>query len=71
MGEQPMDRNNHLPDALRYLLSPFPAFPDDPMAFNEVWREAMAQARKPSGDPDWAPDLSDSADVVDMLDNFG
>lgn len=71
MGEQPMDRNNHLPDALRYLLSPFPAFPEDPLSFNDVWREAMAQARKPAGSPDWALDLADSAEVVDMLDNFG
>ena len=69
-GENPVDAFNHLPDALRYLMAPFPQFPDNPDDFSEIWRQTMATSQKLS-DPlsfDWdAP-----SDMVDaFMDNFG
>jgi hypothetical protein len=71
-GESPIDRNNHLPDAIRYMMAPFPPFPPDPASFDDVWRAAMVQARESSRRP-YDPLSSDPDDggVTDMLDNFG
>ena len=69
-GETPVDSHNHLPDALRYMLAPFPAFPEDPEDFNYIWREIIGKLRKqttfnPLGF-DTPPDMVES-----FLDNFG
>lgn len=42
-GESPMDKHNHLPDALRYLMSPFPQFPESPDDFSSVWLDTMRE----------------------------
>ena len=68
-GEIPMDAHNHLPDALRYMMAPFPAFPEDPQDFSSIWREVMGKmqniVRKEwlwTNEPDH---------VSSFLDNFG
>lgn len=70
-GEKPQDKNNHLPDALRYLLSPFPAFPDDPSDFNEMWRIAMLSVKVPKKYNYLSTDDVDSNSNVEFMDNFG
>lgn len=69
-GEKPMDKNNHLPDALRYLMSPFPQFPTSPQDFGEIWRQTLQKVSKRfnplSSDDDYEQEF-----VVDFLDNFG
>lgn len=70
-GEKPQDKNNHLPDALRYLLSPFPTFPDDPANFNEMWRIAMLSAKVPKKYNYLSTDDIDSNSNVEFMDNFG
>ena len=72
LGEKPQDKNNHLPDALRYMLSPFPQFPPDPELFEEVWRTAMLTTtlrRSPEAyllENDHTDEFN-----IDFLDNFG
>jgi hypothetical protein len=69
-GETPVDAHNHLPDALRYLMAPFPAFPEDPQDFNYVWREVLDKLRKETHDPTWM--WNTPADMVgSFMDNFG
>ena len=72
-GEKPMDKHNHLPDAMRYMLSLFPAFPQDPTDFSEIWRQTIRKTTK------YNP-LSSNSDfnngygfdlVGDYMDNFG
>lgn len=68
-GEKPMDKFNHLPDAIRYMLSPFPAFPQNPDDFNEIWREMLRNTQKYNP---LSLDDSDSQDyVTNFMDNFG
>lgn len=72
LGEKPQDKNNHLPDALRYMLSPFPQFPPDPELFEEIWRTTMLTTtlrRSPEAyllENDALDDFN-----IDFLDNFG
>lgn len=69
-GENPIDANNHLPDALRYLMGPFPAFPENPEDFSVTWRATMAkmQAQTQALPTDW----STPSDMVEsFMDNFG
>lgn len=70
-GEVPMDKNNHLPDALRYMLSPFPKFPEDPEEFNEIWRNITAG--NPQRNNFWSNNYEESSPdfVTDFMDNFG
>lgn len=71
-GEKPMDKYNHLPDALRYMLSPFEAFPKDPTDFSIIWRNTITKSRKYnplSVDNDSM--YGDSYFVNDFMDNFG
>lgn len=69
-GEKPQDKNNHLPDALRYMLSPFPQFPEDPTDFKEVWRAMLFKTQNPTRYNPLAS-VEDSSYNVDFLDNFG
>ena len=70
-GEKPQDKNNHLPDALRYMLSPFPAFPEDPSSFDDVWRE-MNIRRSVSTSYNYLSTDDDFSDSnVEFMDNFG
>lgn len=70
-GEVPVDRNNHLPDALRYLLAPFPQFPEDPEDFSDVWRETVTKVvQKSTNALEWSTGTP-SDYVTSFLDNFG
>ena len=69
-GENPVDAFNHLPDALRYLMAPFPQFPENPDDFSEVWRQVMMNVQH-SSNP-YAVDWSRPSDMVEsFMDNFG
>ena len=71
-GELPMDKNNHGPDAMRYMLSPFPMFPADPSDFDTIWQETMAKFNIKNNP--WGTNLLDdgfSDYVGDFMDNFG
>lgn len=73
-GEIPMDKFNHLPDAMRYMLSRFPKFPENPEAFSDIWRTVMslnADNNKPHNF--WSRNYEDSSPdfVNDFMDNFG
>jgi phage terminase large subunit len=70
-GEKPQDKNNHLPDALRYLLSPFPHFPEDPDSFESVWRELMIRTNKPKTYNYLSNDDVYDEYIVEFMDNFG
>ena len=70
-GEKPQDKNNHLPDALRYLLAPFPQFPEDPGTFDEVWRSAMILTHHVKKYDYLSNDNADDNYNVEFLDNFG
>ena len=69
-GENPLDKNNHLPDAIRYMMSPFPQFPQNPDDFSEIWRQTVQKMDKIynplSTDDDLGADY-----VTDFMDNFG
>lgn len=70
-GEKPQDKNNHLPDALRYMLSPFPQFPEDPSSFDDMWRE-MNIRRSVSNSYNYLSNDDENSDLnVEFLDNFG
>lgn len=70
-GEKPVDKNNHLPDALRYMLSPFPAFPSDPASFDDMWRELMIRGKKANSRYNYLSQDEPDDMVVDFTDNFG
>jgi len=70
-GEKPQDKNNHLPDALRYLLSPFPPFPEDPSSFDDVWREMMIRTHTVKKYNYLSTEDEFSDYNVEFLDNFG
>lgn len=69
-GENPIDAHNHLPDAMRYLMSPLPQFPENPEDFASVWRESMITNSRPIYNP-LAVDDYPSDYVTDFMDNFG
>lgn len=71
-GEIPMDKNNHLPDAIRYMMSPFPKFPDNPDDFSEVWREVTIKEQNEHREKSfWSNQDNDNYDYVDdFTDNF-
>lgn len=73
LGEVPQDKNNHLPDAIRYMMAPFPAFPKDIDSFHDIWVSVIKDNHKHyrfghelSNDNDYEQDY-----VSDFLDNFG
>ena len=70
-GEKPQDKNNHLPDALRYLLSPFPAFPEDPSSFDDMWREMMIRTHTVKKYNYLSTEDESNDYNVEFLDNFG
>jgi phage terminase large subunit len=70
-GEKPQDKNNHLPDALRYMMSPFPQFPEDPETFNEMWRQLFFK-QQASTTYDYLSTNNDFDEYnVEFMDNFG
>jgi hypothetical protein len=71
-GEKPQDSNNHISDAIRYMLSPFPNFPVDPQSFDNVWLETMQKTVKHihTGYDYLSTDKNDDY-IVDYMDNFG
>lgn len=71
LGEKPQDKNNHLPDALRYMLAPFPQFPEDPSTFDDLWREMSILQHVSTSYNYLSNDDHDSDLVVDYMDNFG
>lgn len=69
-GELPLDKNNHLPDAIRYMMSPFPQFPQNPEDFSEIWRQTVQKMERKYNP--LSTDDDDSSDyVTDFMDNFG
>ena len=68
-GEKPQDKHNHLPDALRYMLSPFPQFPTDPNDFDIIFRQVLQKVEK-SYNPLSIDDFDEST-ITDFMDNFG
>lgn len=70
-GEKPQDKNNHLPDALRYMLAPFPMFPEDPSDFHDIWREMFIRQKSYNFGFDLTPDDNLDDFNVDFTDNFG
>lgn len=72
-GEIPMDKFNHLPDAIRYMLSRFPKFPENPEAFSDIWRTIIAMNNGAKAPNFWSRNFEDSAPdyVNDFMDNFG
>lgn len=70
-GERPQDKNNHLPDALRYMLSPFPQFPEDPSSFNDVWRELFIRQKLSKNYNYLSSNDEFDNDNVEFMDNFG
>lgn len=69
-GEKPMDKHNHLPDALRYAIAPFPQFPDSPSDFDDVFREMLIANKPKTGYNYLSNDYNDSY-VDEFMDNFG
>lgn len=69
-GENPVDAFNHLPDAIRYMMAPFPQFPENPDDFSEVWRQVMINVQRVTNP--FAVDWSTPSDMVEsFMDNFG
>ena len=69
-GENPVDAYNHLPDALRYLMAPFPQFPENPDDFSETWRQVMREVQVTTNP--YAVEWDVPSDMVDnFMDNFG
>ena len=69
-GEKPQDKHNHLPDAIRYALAPFPAFPENPDDFSFVWSQVM-QKISTVYNPLFNDYDTNSDVVVEFTDNFG
>ena len=69
-GEVPIDAHNHLPDALRYMMAPLPAFPANPDDFHVTWRQMLMQMQNttPSAARFWD---TPSDMVTSFMDNFG
>ena len=65
-----MDKFNHLPDAMRYMMSPFPAFPADPVDFDTIWQDTLTKFTV-MYDPFAGFDSVGSDYVTDFMDNFG
>lgn len=72
-GEKPLDKNNHLPDALRYALAPFPQFPAEPDDFSFIWRQTMLKMNQVHKENDFFSKNynDDSGFVTNFMDNFG
>lgn len=71
-GETPQDSNNHIPDSIRYLLSPFPDFPKDDSEFDFVWRSIMVQVeRRYNPLATYETHDKNFNYVTDFTDNFG
>ena len=70
-GEKPQDKNNHLPDALRYMLSPFPQFPEDPATFEDLWREMSIRQNSSTPYNYLSSEDENSELVIEYMDNFG
>lgn len=72
-GEKPLDKNNHLPDAIRYMMSPFPQFPTEPEHFDEIWRQTMSKVKQVHSDLDdfRGGFADDDGFVTEFTDNFG
>lgn len=71
-GEKPLDRDNHLPDALRYMLAPFPQFPESPAAWSDVWNEVMQRySVKYNPLSLFEDNYAENDFISDNLDNFG
>lgn len=69
-GENPVDAYNHLPDALRYMLAPFPQFPENPQDFSTIWKQTMRQVQATTNP--YAVNWSAPSDMVNsFMDNFG
>ena len=69
-GEIPVDAHNHLPDALRYMLAPFPQFPENPEDFSTIWKQTMRQVQATTNP--YAVNWSAPSDMVtSFMDNFG
>jgi hypothetical protein len=74
LGEKPQDKNNHLPDALRYMMSPFPQFPSDPDMFEDIWRNILLNKTYTYASTLYnylSSDNNEDSFNVDFLDNFG
>ena len=71
-GETPLDKYNHLPDAVRYMLAPFPQFPEAPDAFDSVWYAVMRKTEVLNNPLLSDDDLYGGEDyVTEFTDNFG
>ena len=70
-GETPVDAHNHLPDALRYMMAPLPAFPENPDDFGAIWFQMLMQIQNtvPKKHSYWDNTPSDM--VTSFMDNFG
>lgn len=69
-GETPVDAHNHLPDALRYMMAPLPAFPANPDDFNAIWRQMLMQIQNTTMHT--ARYWDTPSDMVNsFMDNFG
>jgi hypothetical protein len=69
-GEVPVDKHNHLPDALRYMMAPFPQFPESPDDFNAIWQATMRNVQTPVYNSLLENDAP-SDYVGTFMDNFG
>jgi phage terminase large subunit len=69
-GELPLDKYNHLPDALRYMLAPFPQFPESPDDFHETWAAVVQTMQRPYN-PLYEFTNTPSDYVSSFMDNFG
>lgn len=69
-GENPVDKHNHLPDALRYMLSPFPQFPDSAENFGIIWQATLRNVQN-SYNFKYLETETPSDFVGSFLDNFG
>jgi PBSX family phage terminase large subunit len=45
-GETPIDSHNHLPDAIRYMMSKLPAIPGDINLYRDIFEESLRQTAK-------------------------
>lgn len=70
-GEKPVDANNHLPDAIRYMMSPFPQFPENPDDFSVIWRQTLSKMQKQYLSNPLNSWNTPSEYVGEFLDNFG